>query len=92
MKEETKIKQMAQSLSKIAVRSISLLREIADLLDVDEEDISERLDLGMIPKTQRRIDDLRISLKDIERGLEMIFRASLPIIAHEEEWKNESSD
>lgn len=78
---------MAQRLKDIIDEKIDLMREMSALLNYD--DLSMALEWGMIPKVQRRIEDLRGSLRDIEKGLEMIFRASLPIIAHEEEWKNE---
>ena len=89
MKNEVKVKQMAQRLKDIVDEKIDLLREMSALLDIRWDDVSKALDGGRIPKVQRRIEDLRGSLRDIEMGLEMIFRASLPIMAHEEEWKNE---
>ena len=87
MKTEDKIRQMTKRLKEISDRNLDTLREISALLDY--VDLSKALDGGMIPKVQRRIEDMRVSLRDIEMGLEMVFRASLPIMAHEEEWKNE---
>ena len=89
MKNEAKVKQMAQRLKDIVDERIDLMREMSALLDIRWEDVSKALEGGMIPKVQRRIEDMRGSLRDIEMGLEMIFRASLPIMAHEEEWKDE---
>ena len=84
MKNEAKVNQMSKRLKDIIDERIELMREMSALLNY--EDLSKALDGGMIPKVQRRIEDMRGSLRDIEMGLEMIFRASLPIISHEEEW------
>ena len=84
MKNEAKVNQMSKRLKDIIDEKIDLMREMSALLNYD--DLSKALDGGMIPKVQRRIEDMRGSLRDIEMGLEMIFRASLPIISHEEEW------
>ena len=87
MKNEAKVNQMSKRLKDIIDERIELMREMSALLNY--EDLSKALEGGMIPKVQRRIEDMRVSLRDIEMGLEMIFRASLPIISHEEEWGNE---